>query len=349
MASRLQWQGLDRDTVLSEEELTRNLRLQRIFLPYSMKQREEAYARQGVAAASGEYLRFAHYTSADAALKILREKRIWMRNVTCMADYREVQHGFDILLRYFDQARTKEFSDSLDMCMPGAATEAINYFNGWWSNKLALNTYVTSLSEHDPTTDNLHGRLSMWRAFGTSAVTRVAIVAKIPFYFGGAEQLRIVFSPVAYLTEEESHAQIREVVGNVARETDFLRTMDRQTIVNYVFMMLFVGVACLKHDGFREEREWRAVYNQHIFPSTLMERSIEIVGGVPQPLYKLPMDETVSSSLAELDVRNLVDRIIIGPSQYPWVQYEAFVDALKRHNVPDAENRVWISGIPIRS
>jgi len=37
-----------------------------------------------------------HYTSAEAALSIIGDKRVWIRNTTCMSDFREVEHRFDI-------------------------------------------------------------------------------------------------------------------------------------------------------------------------------------------------------------------------------------------------------------
>lgn len=113
--------------------------------------------------------------------------------------------------------------------------------------------------------------------------------------------------------------------------------------------MLVAGVTCLKHEGFHEEREWRVIYSPERWPSTLMESSIEVVGGIPQIVYKLPLDSTKSSSLAELDLTRIFDRLIIGPSQFPSSMYEAFVKSLKAIGVENAETRVFISGIPIRS
>ena len=55
------------------------MKLEGIFVPYARKRRDEFYARGG---------KFVHYTSADAAIKIIKDKRIWMRNTTCMSDYR---------------------------------------------------------------------------------------------------------------------------------------------------------------------------------------------------------------------------------------------------------------------
>jgi hypothetical protein len=263
-----------------------------------------------------------------------------------MSDYREVQHGFDLLRTFFDEARTKEFATAVDVCAPGAAMDAINLFNGWWQNHLNLNIYVASPSEHDRKEDT-HGRLSMWRAFGVNS-TRVAVIIKVPLYTGAAQALGIMFSPVAYLTEPEVHDVIREVIQNVVREAEFLKTLDRQTIIVHIFYMLLAGIACLKHQGFEEGREWRAIYTPQVHPSPMMEQCIEVVGGVPQHIHRVPLDRNVSPDIATLDLFQILDRIIIGPSPYPWVLYQAFVDLLHRAEVPDAAGRVFVSDIPIR-
>jgi hypothetical protein len=64
------------------------LRLEAIFMPYGRRQRDGAYEKLKKSGATDERLRFVHYTSAEAALSIIRSKRIWMRNTTCMSDYR---------------------------------------------------------------------------------------------------------------------------------------------------------------------------------------------------------------------------------------------------------------------
>ncbi len=78
------------DTLSPERELTR--KLEGIFMPEARKIRDAFYANSR---------RFVHYTSADAALKIIKTKRLWMRNTTCMIDYREVEHGFEMFRSFF--------------------------------------------------------------------------------------------------------------------------------------------------------------------------------------------------------------------------------------------------------
>jgi hypothetical protein len=45
----------------------------------------------------------------------------------------------------------------------------------------------------------------------------------------------------------------------------------------------------------------------------------------------------------------LFDRLIVGPTLYPWPMYEAFVDALVKAGVADVDKRSFASGIPIRA
>jgi Protein of unknown function (DUF2971) len=333
---------------LTPEQVRIALRLESIFMPQAKRQRDSAYAQLRPGKETGDdLLRFVHYTSAEAALAIIRSKRMWMRNTTCMADYREVQHGFDILNKFFsDTVKTTAFISALDACVPNAAQEAIELFNQRW-NDIRFSTYVASISEHDAREDS-HGRLSMWRAFGGKAV-RVALVFKVPHFSQGALALNLLFSPVAYLMEDEAHAVLHEIVKNINASHDFLRSVDRAIVIQTVFYMLVAAVTCLKHEGFREEREWRAIYTPNLRPSPLMESSVEVVAGVPQIVHKIPLDANKSAVLADLDLVQIFDRLIIGPSSYPWAMFHAFTAELARAGVPDAADRVWNSNIPLRA
>jgi hypothetical protein len=113
-------------------------KLLNIFLPYAAGCRERMVR---------ENARFVHYTSAANALSIIKSRRIWMRNTKCMSDYREVQHGFDALNRYFsNESHRQAFASALNDCYQGAADEIVTLFNQWW-HTTQLQTYVTSISE----------------------------------------------------------------------------------------------------------------------------------------------------------------------------------------------------------
>ena len=80
----------------------------RIFLPYAFRSRDRVRDNKG---------RFVHYTSAENALKIINTKTVWLRNTTCMTDYREVSHGLDALKRHFANSENKDiFVKALNEC-----------------------------------------------------------------------------------------------------------------------------------------------------------------------------------------------------------------------------------------
>lgn len=271
-----------------------------------------------------------------------------MRNAACMADYREVQHGFNFLHRFFsDEEKAKIFHDTFNLVAPEAAKEAITQFDDWWKQgAFQYNTFVASISEHDAEED-FHGRLSMWRAFGGNTA-RVGLVFNVPAESKGAEALNLIFSPVVYFKHNEAE-WILEVIENVKKNINFLRTVERQEIINWIFHMLLIGVTRVKHEGFREEKEWRVVHCPRLYANALITTSSEIIGGVPQIVFRLPFDRSVDPILDDIDISKLFDRLIIGPSPYPAAMFEAFSVALSNAGISDAENKIFISNIPIRS
>jgi hypothetical protein len=331
------------ESTVTPEMREQGIRLANIMMPYAMKQTREFFQRKP----DQTHGRLVHYTTAEAALNIIRTKRFWMRNTNCMADYREVQHGFDIFANFFSVPEKRQsFTEALDDCISGVASEAIALFDNSWSD-IRLNSYIACLSEHQDSEDS-NGRLSMWRAFGGTA-TRLGIVLSVPYSSLSTLALSLTFSPVAYLPESAAHKVLEEVVENVRANRDFLRSIGHDALVRLVFMTILSGVLCLKHEGFHEEREWRAIYAPKRWPSPLVESSIEVVAGVPQAIYKVPLDMSVSDQIADLDLTQIFDHLIIGPTSYPWPIYGAFVDELTKAGVPNAAERVLISGIPIRS
>jgi len=315
-------------------------RLGNIFMPLAASKALVKWPkRDGVA-------RFVHYTSADAALKIITSKRIWMRNTVCMTDFREVSHGYDLLIT--NKRKLHELRAVLDECLPNAATDGIDAFDRLFP-AIRANTYVTSISEHEDSEDAF-GRLSMWRAFGNQPSARVAIVFNIPWYSEATRALGIIFSPIAYLSGDGVREELDRVISNVRESAAYLKQLPTQFVTGTLYGMLLSAVTCLKHPGFHEEREWRAIYNPQL-PGASAEVlvSIESVGGVPQLVHSLQLDALACPIAADLDFPKIFDRLIIGPSQYAEPMRHAFNTALGTAGVDEPWKRVVLSDIPIRS
>jgi hypothetical protein len=83
-------------------------------------------------------------------------------------------------------------------------------------------------------------------------------------------------------------------------------------------------------------------------PSALIKSTTAIISGVPQTVYKLPLDRDIAE-VGELDIARVLDRVIIGPSQFSLAIHESFVNALAKAGVENPAARIVMSGIPIRT
>jgi len=310
-------------------------RITSIFFPHIESKKQEVMSTG---------CRFVYYTTADTATKILRSKQIWLRNTAVMNDYLEVEYGFECLNDAYKAEAGKNFNTALDSCFSGLANEVKELFNGWLPI-IRQHTYVTCLSEHLSAEDQ-HGRLSMWRAYGCGA--GVALVINGSVMFGNTQVLQVFSSPVAYEHPNAVAKQLTKIASNISNHVDFLREAGRDVVKSIVFNMFLFGILCTKHPGFHEEREWRAIASPQIYPTPHCTADIEVIHGAPQRVLKLDLKNHPEEGLVGLAIPELIDRIIIGPCQFPAIIRSAFLELLQQAGMSDAEKRVIISDIPLR-
>ena len=124
---------------LNQQERDRIVRLMGVFHP-------EATRRRTALHENGE--RVVHYTSAEAAMKIISSQTMWLRNTNCMSDYMEVTLGFRHLQRFFsDEKRRQRLVAALDACHPKLGAASIQHVNEWVP---FLDTYRTMCIAPNP-------------------------------------------------------------------------------------------------------------------------------------------------------------------------------------------------------
>ncbi len=267
-----------------------------------------------------------------------------MRNATTMNDYKEVEHGFECLNHAYKGEAGQLFKKVMDENFPGAAAEIETRFNAWLPG-LRRDTYLTCVSEHLYGEDT-YGRLSMWRAYGGK--TGVALVLNSAPFYSETNALKAYSSPVAYLDEAQFARHFAEIVTGMASAADLIQQIGKERTFQLTFNMLRFAVLCTKHPGFREEQEWRVIYSPTMELSERIVGSIETVGGTPQKVFKIPLRNVPEQGLYGMDVPEILDRIIIGPTEFPGAIYQAFHQILTDLGVPNPEQRIAISDIPLR-
>jgi Protein of unknown function (DUF2971) len=208
-------------------------------------------------------------------------------------------------------------------------------------------TYLACLSRHLGGAEDHLGRLSMWRAYG-GGVAGVAIVLNGSSFSRPLAALKATASPVAYLSEHGFLAEFDRVTQALETHRDYLIGLGRERVKDYIFAVFRFAVLCTKHPGFKEELEWRVVYQPSLDPSDHIVRCTETINGVPQPIYKMRLQDVPEAGLVGIEIKDLIERVIVGPTRYPDAVCEAFVDALEAAGVPDAKQKVVPSTIPLR-
>ncbi|KKC37937.1 hypothetical protein WH87_09775 [Devosia epidermidihirudinis] len=316
-------------------------RLVAIFMPQAALLREELNEK-------GQLL--AHYTTAENALRILKGQQIWLRNVRFMNDFSEVQHGLGMLRRFFapnepDIGRA-DFISALNAIQPNLVEQVINKFNGIIGH-IENQTYITCLSMHHQH-ENEIGRLSMWRGYGRGAAP-VALVIRTHTMARFTDALGVFSTPVIYQDRNTFFEVMRTLPARVRANEEFLREVDINWLSHMLFQTLIAYSISQKHRGFAEEQEWRMLHILGHHNIGVLEQDVESVSGSPQNVLKLKLENPKEIPDIGISVPELLERIIVGPCEFPDGIAEGFVKVLEKLGVKDAADRVTISDTPLRT
>lgn len=315
-----------------------HFKMRSIFDPDSMRKRLDL-VRNGS--------RLVHYTSAAVALSIIRHKEVWMRNVRLMNDFGEVRYGMRALGEFFASGlkERNEFVDAMDSIRAGLANDVLKKAGTWtlFAEKAA---FITCLSEH-PNSESQTGRLSMWRAYGAGSVGVAVVMNPTPFY-GVAKDFGAYSYPVRYMPAAALPALFSEVTKNILQDLAFLRNQPEHSVKHHLFELLFHLAIGSKHPAFAEELEWRIAHVPALYGKDVLSRSRETIGGIPQIVYKIPLVNRPDLGITGIEVGELVDEIIIGPTNHPDEVKAAFVDELVEQKIQFDHDRIRSCGIPLR-
>lgn len=289
--------------------------------------------------------RFVYYTTAATAMLILQNREVWMRSTALMNDSSEIDHGLSCLAGAYQSYVGADLNSALDECIPGVSNRLQATFNSWIPI-IKKNTYILSVSEHLRSEDD-YGRLSMWRAYGGSA--GVALVFRADPMLRESHVLGAYSSPVAYLSDSDFRLELKRLADGIRANREYVRSLGSDDVVSVMFEAFRFAAICTKHPAFKEEREWRVVSTLQLNNIEHLNHTCEVVGGVPQMVLKLKLQDQPEHGLQGLSLPALLDRILIGPCDHPDTVKDAFVDQLQRLRVPAGQHLVRVTGVPLRA
>ncbi len=288
--------------------------------------------------------RFVHYTSAEAAISIVESRSVWLRSASIMNDFMEIEHGLQCLAAAWRSERGSEFRAFLDQLDDGLA-ERVALSHDAEQNSLKYDTYLLSVSQHRDSEDRL-GRLSMWRAYG--GANGIALVLRNTPFVTESNALAAFTLPVSYQSKDQFIEWFGRWFETLKKGKESLLNLQPEEILAYVQLAFRLFALSTKHPGFHEEEEWRIVHSPRIEVSTRLQRKPVLVRGTPQIIYGLPLQNIPEENFFGAELNELIDHVIVGPSDSPWNTREALVAILQEAGLTDAENRVFVSNIPLR-
>jgi len=107
------------------------------------------------------------------------------------------------------------------------------------------------------------------------------------------------------------------------------------------------GTISTKHPGFREEREWRVVYIPSFEAAPHLNQQVQTLDGVAQTIYSLPL-KSIPEIGFNAEVPQVLNRVIIGPSQGQAALKEELVRMLTEMAVPNPTDKIFLSDISLR-
>jgi hypothetical protein len=224
-----------------------------------------------------------------------------------------------------------------------------NYWNNKFANEHLLDLYVFCLSEHGK--EDTDGLLSMWRGYGGngSGAAIVFDTAKI----AAREESPLIIAKVHYGTADQRIDRLKQYVTQFAA---ILKTSnlpdDKLSHASYYFFERLKQFSIFtKHQGFKEENEWRVVYLKNRDEAKAFDKMLSYALGSRGLEPKLKMKIEAIPGLPETDtsLAQIVERIILGPSMSSPLARATILRMLETLDLPELKNRVFSSTIPFRA
>lgn len=289
----------------------------------------------------------AHYTSIKTFESIISNDEFWFSNPITMNDFEELVFGMNQGAYQF-----RSHEALRDACNDDDThSKLIHFFDTLFNSydeKYALDTYVLCFSNHEGVGDD--GSLSMWRGYGQDG-NGIAIVIDT----GKIEPLNgspLIIAPVEYATKEQRIAWIDKKLNELA---EYLRNdeQDDDSLQYYAYIWIkrLISFSLFtKHTGFSEEREWRIVYRRDVDVVNALEPMLSYHADESglQPRLKLPLREIPESVGYPMELEDLIQKIILGPTTSTVIARKALERMVKQRGKTSLTEKIVYSSIPFR-
>jgi hypothetical protein len=221
-----------------------------------------------------------HYTSLDAAVKILQQHDIWLCHCEYLNDTSEIHNAVSLIKERF-ALRLKGTVNSRTENQ--FYTDVETNFHG--QIKL-YEAFVFSMSEGDTTKGiNAQDVLSSWRAYGKDG-RGVCLSFESQHFITVSKGERSGYRLSRIIYDEQEQIKIVDSILNEGYIT-YSKINDLKEAINSTVGALIFMMPILKHAAFAEEKEWRFIYLPEDEDPTASTRKFYVRGDLIIPYYSM--------------------------------------------------------------
>lgn len=273
-----------------------------------------------------------HYTTPIGLLGISNSKKIWATDLRFLNDKKEFQHSLDIthsIIEGFFKV------DDNPKKLKGLNYDFMEYLRINLEKKWSPEVYVASFTEKGDL-------LSQWRGYchkgGFSIGFHFELLSQIAknhdsFLVPCVYDFKIQKQMLEELLVLHSKKYDQVIKDNDQMNSDELAN----NILNNLIISLFALAPMLKHESFKEEKEWRIV-------------SSNILSVMPDIQFRANESTIIpyiEISLCQSEEEIAFKKIFIGPASINQYSKEAVLQLLRKNRVP--KNAIRLSNAPYRS
>ncbi len=218
-----------------------------------------------------------HYTSLETLYRILKDKSLYLTNISFMNDYSEFDQGISMFEREFKEEFKEEWQE-------GAGTDFMKKIK---SVKNIGNYCVASFT-------SLRDSLSQWRSYGMNA-KGIAIGWNTYKLKDFCTEQNLAFGSCVYADKfEHVFKKFIERIMPYVDQVEDINNLDNVKTFNKIILVYFIAITCfIKHAGFSEEKEIRIVTGNVKTKNRLLNK-------LYLPCYELNFEEKLSELITEI-------------------------------------------------
>ena len=295
-----------------------------------------------------------HYTSFSGLEGIIRNEELWFSPVAAMNDFDEVTKGKQMLE---DLSKPKEpLHEVVSAIIAKEALIGASFNEAYKASRGddLFDTFVSCWSTCEIGTDS-HDNLTMWRGYASDGNGAAIVIDPMNLGLAQLFASHIVAYPVFYETEKQFVGRAKRSFSHFLKnlsELDSGLLMEHSAHVVSAFVDLCFQLAIThKHPGFQAEREWRFIWRRHGDFDEQFSQYVHLKVG-PRGMYEyfcFPIKTNADVAPVDLDIRNLIKEITIGPTEDAYLKMQATASLLRTTGFDLGKTKVTQSNIPFRS